>query len=71
MAPVIGELAGADAARLIEGVSGYGQRALRAELRAWCRQRGPGAARELAGYLRSASDLEQRLLALVGLSEAT
>jgi hypothetical protein len=70
VAPVIGELASADAAGLIEGVSGYGQRALRAELRAWCRRRGPGAARELAGYLRSAPDLEQRLLALVGLSEA-
>lgn len=35
VAPVIGELASADAAGLIEGVSGYGQRALRAELRAW------------------------------------
>jgi hypothetical protein len=70
VAPVIGELAGADAARLIEGVSGYDQRALRAELRAWCRQRGPGAARELAGYLRTAPDLDQRQLAFVGLHEA-
>jgi hypothetical protein len=51
-------------------VSGYDGRALRAELRAWCRQRGPGAARELADYLKTAPDLERRLLALVGLGEA-
>jgi hypothetical protein len=70
VAPVIGELASADPATLIEGVSGYDERALRAELRAWCRERGAGAARELADYLRTAPDLEQRLLALVGLSEA-
>jgi hypothetical protein len=70
VAPVIGELAGTDAATLIEGVSSYHERALRAELRAWCRQRGAGAARELADHLRTAPDLEQRLLALVGLGEA-
>jgi hypothetical protein len=70
VAPVIGELAGADTATLFEGVSGFGERALRAELRAWCRERGAGAARELADYLRTAPDLERRLLAFVGLSEA-
>jgi hypothetical protein len=70
VAPVIGELASADTATLFEGVSGFGERALRAELRAWCRERGAGAARELADYLRTAPDLEQRLLAFVGLSEA-
>ena len=70
VAPVIGELAGADAATLIEGVSGYDQWACRAELRAWCRERGPGAARELAGYVRAAPGLEQRLLAFAGLREA-
>jgi hypothetical protein len=44
--------------------------ACRAELRAWCRERGPGAARELAGYARTTPDVEQRLLAFAGLREA-
>ncbi len=70
VAPVIGELAGADAATLIEGVSGYDEWACRAELRAWCRERGAGAARELAGYARAAAGFEQRLLAFAGLREA-
>jgi hypothetical protein len=69
-APVIGELAGADAATLIEGVSGYDEWAYRAELRAWCRERGAGAARELAEYVATAAGFEQRLLALAGLREA-
>jgi hypothetical protein len=70
VAPVIGELAGADAATLIEEMSGYDEWAYRAELRAWCRERGPGAARELAGYVRAAPGFEQRLLAFAGLREA-
>ena len=72
VAPVIGELADADAdaATLIEGMSGYDQWAYRAELRAWCRERGPGAAQELAGYVRAAPGFEQRLLAFAGLREA-
>ncbi len=70
VAPVIGELAGADAATLIEGVSGYDEWAYRAELRAWCRERGPRAARELAGYVGAAPGFEQRLLAFAGLREA-
>jgi Plasmid pRiA4b ORF-3-like protein len=70
VAPVIGELAGADAATLIEGVSGYDEWAYRAELRAWCREHGPGAARELAGYVRAAPAFEQLLLAFAGLREA-
>jgi hypothetical protein len=70
VAPVIGELAGADTATLIEGVSGYDEWAYRAELRAWCRERGAGAARELAGYVRAAPGFEQRLLAFAGLGEA-
>jgi hypothetical protein len=70
VAPVIGELAGTDAATLIEGMSGYDEWAYRAELRAWCRERGPGAAQELAGYVRTAPGFEQRLLAFAGLREA-
>jgi Plasmid pRiA4b ORF-3-like protein len=70
VAPVIGELAGADAATLIEEMSGYDEWAYRAELRAWCRERGPGAAQELAGYVRAAPGFEQRLLAFAGLREA-
>jgi hypothetical protein len=66
VAPVIGELAGADAATLIEEMSGYDEWAYRAELRAWCRERGPGATRELAGYVRAAPGFEQRLLAFAG-----
>jgi hypothetical protein len=70
VAPVIGELAGTDAVTLIEGMSGYDEWAYRAELRAWCRERGPGAAQELAGYVRAAPGFEQRLLAFAGLREA-
>ena len=70
VAPVIGELAGTDAATLIKGISGYDEWAYRAELRAWCRGRGPGAAQELAGYVRAAPGFEQRLLAFAGLREA-
>jgi hypothetical protein len=70
VAPVIGEFAGTDAPVLIEGISGYDEWAYRAELRAWCRERGPGAARELAGYVRAAPGFEQRLLAFAGLREA-
>jgi hypothetical protein len=69
-APVIGELAGADTATLIEGVSGYDEWAYRAELRAWCHEHGAGAARELAGAVRAAPGFEQRLLAFAGLREA-
>jgi hypothetical protein len=70
VAPVIGELAGADAAALIEGVAGYDEDACRAELRAWCRERGDAASRELAAYVRAASGFEQRMLAFAALSEA-
>jgi Plasmid pRiA4b ORF-3-like protein len=70
VAPVIGELAGKDAAALIEGVAGYDERAYRAELRAWCEERGDTAARELADYVRAAPGLEQRMLAFAGLREA-
>jgi hypothetical protein len=68
--PVIGELAQADVATLIEGLSGYGESAYRAELRAWCREHGPAAARELAGYARAAPGFDQRLFAFIGLREA-
>jgi len=68
--PVVGELAGEDAAALITGVAGYDERAYRAELRAWCAERGDAAARELAGYIRAASGFEQRMLAFAGLQEA-
>jgi hypothetical protein len=70
VAPVIGELAGADAAGLLEGVAGYDEQACRAELRAWCQARGDAAAPELAGYLRAAPGFEQRMLAFAGLQEA-
>ena len=70
VAPVIGELADADVATLIEGVSGYDAWGCRAELRAWCRKRGAGAVRELASYAREASEVDQRLLAMLGLREA-
>jgi Plasmid pRiA4b ORF-3-like protein len=70
VAPVIGELAGADAAALIEGVAGYDEHACRAELRAWCQERGDAASRELAAYVRAASGFEQRMLAFAALSEA-
>src|SRR4029450_12204897 len=70
VAPVIGGLAGADAAALIEGVAGYDEHACRAELRAWCRERGDAASRELAPYVRAASGFEQRMLAFAALSEA-
>jgi hypothetical protein len=71
VAPVIGELAGSDAATLIEGVAGYDEWAYRAELQAWCRERGSdAAARELAGCVRAAPGFEQRMLAFAGLSEA-
>ena len=70
VAPVIGELAEADVATLIEGLSGYGERAYRAELRAWCLEHGPGAVRELAGYARAAPGFHQRLRAFAGLREA-
>jgi hypothetical protein len=70
VAPVIGELAGADAAALIEGVAGYDEDACRAELRAWCQERGDAASRELAAYARAAPSFEQRMLAFAALSEA-
>jgi Plasmid pRiA4b ORF-3-like protein len=70
VAPVIGELAGADAATLIEGVAGYDEQASQAELRAWCRRRGAAAAGELAGYLLAAPGFEQRMLAFAALGEA-
>jgi Plasmid pRiA4b ORF-3-like protein len=70
VAPVIGELAGKDAAALIDGVAGYDERAYRAELRAWCEERGDTAVRELADYVRAAPGFEQRMLAFAGLREA-
>jgi Plasmid pRiA4b ORF-3-like protein len=70
VAPVIGELAGTDAAALIQGVAGYDERAFQAELRAWCQERGLDAARELAGYARAAPGFEQRMLAFAALREA-
>jgi hypothetical protein len=70
VAPVIGELAEADAATLIEGLSGYGEWAYQAELRTWCREHGPEAAQELADYARAAPGFEQRLRAFIGLREA-
>jgi hypothetical protein len=70
VAPVVGELADADVATLIEGLSGYDAWGCRTELRAWCRKRGAGAARELASYARGASEFDQRLLAMLGLREA-
>ncbi len=70
VAPVVGELAGKDAAALIESVADYDEPTCRAELRAWCEQRGAAAARELAAYARAAPGFEQRMLAFVGLEEA-
>jgi hypothetical protein len=69
-APVLGELAGADVAALVEAVAGYDEPACRAELRAWCAERGERAVRELGAYLRSASGFEQRMLAFAALDEA-
>jgi hypothetical protein len=70
VAPVIGELSGGDAAALIEGVTGYDERACQAELRAWCDARGDAAAGELADYLRTAQGFEQRMMAFAALEEA-
>jgi hypothetical protein len=70
VAPVIGELAGRDAAAVIEGVAGYDEQACRAELRAWCQERGDAAAGELADYVRTAPGFEQRMLAFAALEEA-
>jgi Plasmid pRiA4b ORF-3-like protein len=70
VAPVVGELSGAEAAALIEGVTGYDERACRAELRAWCHRRGDAAAADLARYLRAAPGFEQRMLAFAALEEA-
>ena len=70
VAPVIGELADADAATLIEKVSGYDPWSCRAELRAWCRKHGAEAAQELASYARGACEIDRRVLAIVGLLEA-
>jgi hypothetical protein len=69
VAPVIGELSGKGAAALIEGVSGYDEQAYRAELRAWCHERGDAAAGELADYVRTAQGFEQRMLAFAALQE--
>jgi Plasmid pRiA4b ORF-3-like protein len=69
-APLIGELAGTDAAALIEGVAGYGEQDSRAELRAWCQERGDAASRELAAYVRAAPGFERQMLAFAALSEA-
>jgi hypothetical protein len=65
-----GELADADAATLIEKVSGYDPWSCRAELRAWCRKHGAEAAQELASYARGACEIDRRVLAIVGLLEA-
>jgi hypothetical protein len=70
VAPVVGELSGRDAAALMEGVTGYDERACRAELRAWCHERGDAAAGELARYARAAPGFEQRVLAFAALEEA-
>jgi hypothetical protein len=70
VAPVIGELSGKDAAALIQGVTGYDEQAYRAELRAWCQERGDAAAGELADYARTAQGFEQRMLAFAALEEA-
>jgi hypothetical protein len=70
VAPVIGELADRDAAALIEGVADYDEQACRAELRAWCRERGDAAAGELADYVRTAQGFEQRMMAFAVLDEA-
>jgi hypothetical protein len=70
VAPVVGELAGRDAAALIEALAGYDEQAYRAELRAWCQERGDAAATELAGYVRAAPGFEQRMLAFAALEEA-
>ena len=68
-APVIGDLAGADVETLLDRVTSYDEEACRAELRAWCQERGD-AARELAAYARSAPGFERQMLALVALEEA-
>jgi len=70
VAPVVGELAGMDAAALIGGVAGYDEQAYRAELRAWCQERADAAAADLAGYVRTAPGFEQRMLAFAALEQA-
>jgi hypothetical protein len=70
VAPVIGELADADVATLIEKVSGYDVWSCRAELRAWCRKHGADAAHELASYARGAYEIDRRVLATIGLLDA-
>jgi hypothetical protein len=69
-APAIGDLAGEGLEALLDGVAGYDEAACRAELRAWCQERGGDAVRELAAYARTASSFERQMMAFVALEEA-
>ena len=70
-APVVGDLADADAATLLERCAGYDEASCQAEIAAWCAARGPAAAAEqLAAFARTTDDVEGRMLALTALDAA-
>jgi len=70
-APVVGELADADAATLLERCAGYDEASCQAEIAAWCAARGPAAAAEqLAAFARTTDDVESWVLALTALDAA-
>ncbi|HYT26090.1 MAG TPA: hypothetical protein VEP73_06380 [Actinomycetota bacterium] len=69
-APVVGDLASADAATLLERCATYDEESCKAEMAAWCEARGPAvAAEQLAAFARTA-DHEGRMLALTALDAA-
>ncbi|HEV8652705.1 MAG TPA: hypothetical protein VG276_25790 [Actinomycetes bacterium] len=70
-APVVGDLADADAATLLERCAGYDEASCQAEIAAWCAARGPAvAAEQLAAYARTTNDVEGQMLALTALDAA-
>jgi hypothetical protein len=70
-APVVGDLADADVATLLDRCAGFDPETCQQELRTWCEARGPEvAAAELVGFLRRTDDPQARMLGFTALGEA-